>query len=224
MCMLGEWADLSSLMRIALYSLIDINLLRIIEVIETNVAACLEAKTFKDNSPVPYLRTKVINIVSGVQIFKPITVLFSESVQNLVTQTSAHSNFRYFDRYRSATTTHPELSPFIANLNEKFEEWADLIIGSKFDDALTARDKKTKEYFIGNMRQEFKLLLQAVSRSLPVNVNSSGDLEVQPYMPSLGVLAALERYVRLTTALIITDGLQGIRWSWGVISGRAKAR
>ena len=62
----------------ALYGLIDNNLKHIIDVLEKNIDACLEAKSFKDPTSTPYLRTKVINIVSGLQVFKPVSVLLAE--------------------------------------------------------------------------------------------------------------------------------------------------
>ncbi len=62
----------------ALYGLVDANLSNILSTIENNIIECLEARTFKDKSRTAYERFKPVNIVTGVQIFKPIAVLFSE--------------------------------------------------------------------------------------------------------------------------------------------------
>ena len=61
-----------------LYGLIDANLDTILETIRENIAACLESGTFNNLNPPPYGRVKVINIVTGAQIFKPLAVLMSE--------------------------------------------------------------------------------------------------------------------------------------------------
>lgn len=62
----------------ALYGLIDYNLEVILTTLNDGITECLEAGTFQDRSPPVYLRTKVINIVTGIQIFKPIAVLLAE--------------------------------------------------------------------------------------------------------------------------------------------------
>ena len=63
-----------------LYGLIDANLDIILYTIRENIAACLESGTFSSRSPLPYGRVKVVDIVTGAQIFKPLAVLMSEYV------------------------------------------------------------------------------------------------------------------------------------------------
>lgn len=62
----------------ALYGLLDANLSIVIGTIRDSITSCIEGRTFKDKTPALYLRVKPINIVTGAQLFKPITILFSE--------------------------------------------------------------------------------------------------------------------------------------------------
>jgi hypothetical protein len=54
------------------------NIERIIEVFDDFLAGCIEVKTFVDPKKTEYLRPQIINIVSGLQVFKPIAILFLE--------------------------------------------------------------------------------------------------------------------------------------------------
>jgi hypothetical protein len=58
--------------------LIDINLNSVIHVLKTCIDDCLDAKTFKDPISTPYLRSKVVEITSGLQVFKPVAVMLEE--------------------------------------------------------------------------------------------------------------------------------------------------
>ena len=62
----------------AVYGLVDNHVAQIIKVFDDNILACFEANSFKDSTTVAYLRTRVLNIVTGAQIFKPIAVLLVE--------------------------------------------------------------------------------------------------------------------------------------------------
>ena len=62
----------------ALYGLIDNHVSTIIKVFDDNIGACLLARSFKDAAPLSYMRPRVLNIVTGLQIFMPIAVLFAE--------------------------------------------------------------------------------------------------------------------------------------------------
>ena len=101
------------------------------------------------------------------------------------------------DRYRSASTTHPEISAFVLRLDEQFEEWADLLFRGQLDDALNARDKKDKDFFINRTRKEFASLKAAASRGRALS-GEEDNAVFQQYAPSFGILAQLERYGKVS--------------------------
>lgn len=98
------------------------------------------------------------------------------------------------DRIRFAATTHPTLHPFVQMLALNFQTWVTLVSRSDFTDALVSRDEQDSNYFIQQVRNDIDLLLTVVGKAVQLSSN-----EVQPaikkHIPSLGVLAALERYV-----------------------------
>lgn len=82
----------------------------------------------------------------------------------------------------------------MVRLDEYFEEWADLLIRGEMDDALNARARTDKDYFIANVRKEISSLRGAVGRGIVITDPDGAD-EVKPFAPSFGVLAQLERWV-----------------------------
>ncbi|RXK38430.1 hypothetical protein M231_04339 [Tremella mesenterica] len=160
----------------ALYGLVENNLEHVITVIDENVKDCMDANNFDDPNSDQYMRHKVVHIVSGAQVFKPIAILFLE----------------YFERCRAATTSHPEVASFIDRLTTHFEDWADRVMRGTFQDRLTSRLPQEKSFFINKIRGDLDLLAKVASRCLKPKDEHDFPM-TQPFVPSLGVLAGLAR-------------------------------
>lgn len=96
---------------------------------------------------------------------------------------------RYITRFRSAMTSHPELSDFVSQLVEQFEAWEDLLLRGTFDDALRDRDIKDKEFFLKDTKKHLAVLRELVSKSFQLAAGDNGKLDTKAFNPSLGVLA-----------------------------------
>lgn len=61
-----------------MYALMNDNLDHIMQVIETNLSSMIAKKSFAPKTSVAYGRTPVLKLLSGVQVFYSIAVLFME--------------------------------------------------------------------------------------------------------------------------------------------------
>ena len=79
----------TSLTASALYALVDTNLDVIIRVLDNNLTACVNARSFLEPSNLPHPHQKVIAVTSGCQVFGPIITLFLQYVLDSTLGTKA---------------------------------------------------------------------------------------------------------------------------------------
>jgi len=103
----------------------------------------------------------------------------------------SHLITRYVSRYRSATTTKPQLVGFVQELQQQFETWEDMLLQDKFVDALTDRPAVDKGFFLDNVRKQLRLLGEAVDKSLPLS--KQVRVESKGFQASFGALAYVDR-------------------------------
>lgn len=104
---------------------------------------------------------------------------------------------RYFETYRSACTTHPEIVEFVRYLEEMFNEWSGCL---EAPDQLVELPSVDRLYLVGKVKNRLKMLVKAVDRVLKPQAareieEENHNARVQP--TNDGMIAALERYVVL---------------------------
>ena len=107
----------------------------------------------------------MVEITTGLQVFRPVVFLIAESVAKLIQK--AVTDVRYVCRYQNAIKAHPELLEFVRSLVEQYDRWTASVLGGQFEDALTGRDKRSDEQTFAMTRQELAKLIRIVEKHSP---------------------------------------------------------